>query len=598
MANTPYTGLEDTTLQIKIKLDGSNMKDDYGIQSIQVNHAINKISTAEVVLRGEVELGSGSIPITDSSDFSPGVQVEILAGYNNESSKSIFKGIIVKHIVQLNAESYYTFTIVCKHAAVKMTYLEKERYFVQQKDNTIVNSIMSDYSIPCSVGNCTEVYENMYQAMATDWDFILSRCDFNGFIICLDADQASIDKPNVSGSSVLTIEAGVSMTSFEGTLNAENQPSGIQTSAWDAKTLALIKSTASEPAMNKQGNISASSLSSKLSQSTLNIISSTPMSGSDLQTWANSVLLRKRLGAIRGRVNFIGSSVVKTGSIIEISGVGEKLNGNAFVSAVSHTIDSDNWNTEVLFGLENNPIHHNPRFSYAAATGQLPSVQGIRLGTVKKLDRDPTGNYRVQVELPSNATTVTATWARMANYYATNNAGFFFLPEVGDEVVLGFFDNDPRYPVILGSLYNGKNASPYIAEEKNNIKAIVTRSNMKLEFDEEKKNITLATPGQNTIIISDDGKSIEIKDQNNNNIKLSADGIAMSSVKDINISAKGSVNIDAVAKVNITAKADMALSGLNINATANIGFTGKGNATAELSASGQTTVKGALVMIN
>ena len=47
-------------------------------------------------------------------------------------------------------------------------------------------------------------------------------------------------------------------------------------------------------------------------------------------------------------------------------------------------------------------------------------------------------------------------WARMAHVYATEDCGFVFYPEVGDEVVLGFFDDDPTYPVILGSLYSSK----------------------------------------------------------------------------------------------------------------------------------------------
>jgi uncharacterized protein involved in type VI secretion and phage assembly len=178
----------------------------------------------------------------------------------------------------------------------------------------------------------------------------------------------------------------------------------------------------------------------------------------------------------------------------------------------------------------------------------------------------------------------------MAHFSASNKSGSFFLPETGDEVVLGFLDSDPRFPVILGSLYNGKNASPYNAEATNNTKAFVTRNNLKIEFDEEKKSIIFLTPANNSIIISDDGKSIEIKDQNSNSVKLSTEGISIESAKDIKISANGNIEINA--------KSDLALSGLNVNATADVDFTGKGNATAELSASGQTTVKGAIVMIN
>lgn len=597
-AVSPYNGLQDTTLQYKIKLNGADMPDVYGVHSIQVTHSVNKISTAELVLRGEVEIDSDSIAITDGDDFSPGVKVEILVGYNDVPVASIFKGIIVKHIVELSAESYYTFKIICKHEAVKMTYNATERYFADTTDDSAMQTILGAYGLSGSVDSATDQYESMYQKMGTDWDFILSRAEFNGFIVCLDGDDISIKKPNLSGDAVLKIEAGTSMVSFQGELNGENQPAGIDASAWDAATLALLKSTAAEPTVNAQGNIAPKDLPSKITQTQLKLISTVPMTTAELQNWANAVLLRKRLSAFKGKVKFIGSALAKTGTLIEIDGVGKKLNGSAFVSSVQHVVDSGNWNTTVVFGLENKPIHEKEGFSYPSATGQLPSMQGIHLATVKKIDADPAGNSRIQVTLPSNAETEAGIWARMVNFYATGDSGSFFLPEIGDEVALGFFDNDPRYPVILGSVYSSKNKPPYTAESTNKIKAIVTKTKMKLEFDEEKKIITLVTPGANTIIISDDGKSIELKDQNSNSVKLNTDGITLDSAKDINITAKGNITLDAVGKVSVSAKQDTAIAGMNVTATAQVGFTAKGNATAEVSASGQTTVKGGIVMIN
>ncbi len=599
MANTPFTGLEDTALLIKIKLDGVDMRDTYGVRSIYINHAINKISTAELVLIGEVDTASGSIEITDGDDFNPGNAVEIFAGYGGGEPSSIFKGIIVKHTVKLDTESYYTFSIECKHEAVKLTYNKTERYFEKQTDDAVIKNIIGEYSISCSVGSCLEVNENMFQKMATDWDFILSRCHFNGFIVTMD-DNAGIvlNVPKVSDSAVLTIEAGISLQSFEGTLNAEFQPSGVRTYAWDGQTLTFKNAVAAEPAVNSQGNISAKDLSSALSQTALNLASTTPMTSGALKTWADSVLLRKRLSAFKGRVKYFGNALAKTGGIIEIAGVGKKLNGLAFVSGVIHTIDSDNWNTTVDFGLNDKLIYDSSSFSYPPAMGQLPATQGLQLATVRNMDQDPENMYRIQLEIPSVSETPNTTWARMAHYYASNKSGLFFLPEIGDEVVLGFLDNDPRYPIILGSLYNGKNAAPYTAKAKNNTKAFVTRSNMKIEFDEDKKSICLLTPGNNSIIISDDGKSIEIKDQQSNSIKLSADGIIIESVKDIRISAKGNIEMSATGKLTLAADDDLALQGLNINASANVAFTAKGNATAELSAAGQTTVTGGIVMIN
>lgn len=599
MANSPLDNIEDTTLLLKVIIDGLDMKDIYGIQSVKVNHAINKISTTEIVLSAEVDIASGNIEITDSDDFNPGKFIEIFAGYAGSESNSIFKGVIVKQIVRLDKENSYSFIIECRHEAVKMTFTEKDRFFENQSDDALIRNITSEYNIRCTVGNSMEQQEISFQKRTTDWDFILSRCTLNGMIVTLDGSAGMlIDEPKLDAPSVLTIEAGIDMISFDGTVSAEYQPSAVNTNAWDPKTLSMVKASAKEPALNKQGNINVKDLSSDLTQSALNLVSTAPMTTGSLKAWANNILLRKRLGAFTGNVQFIGNSMVKTGCLIEIKGVGKKLSGKAFVSAVKHSIDSGNWITSVSFGLDDNPINGNIHSSYATAYGRLTTSLGLQLATVKKIEQDASNLYRIQLEIPSASHNPNYSWARMAHHYASGKSGSFFLPEIGDEVVFGFLDNDPCHPIILGSLYNGKNDPPYTPATTNNIKAFVTRSKMKLEFDEEKKSIRLLTPGNNSIVISDDEKYIEMKDQHNNSIKLNADGISIKSAGDIKISAIGNIQIAAAGNIKADASNDLALQGLTVNVNAQTQLIAKGTASAEFSAAGETTLKGAIVMIN
>ena len=110
--------------------------------------------------------------------------------------------------------------------------------------------------------------------------------------------------------------------------------------------------------------------------------------------------------------------------------------------------------------------------------------------------------------------------------------------------------------------------------------------------------ITITTPGNNKVVISDDGKSILLQDQNSNKVELNSSGITLDSPKDIKLTAKGGITLDAVNAISFTSKADVKSAGLNISNEAQVGFTAKGNASAELSAAGQTVVKGAMVMIN
>lgn len=239
-----------------------------------------------------------------------------------------------------------------------------------------------------------------------------------------------------------------------------------------------------------------------------------------------------------------------------------------------------------------------PEVATTPVPGMLPVATGMVIGKVRQRTNDPLNENRILIEIPWPDGSTKELWAMVATLYATQGAGSFFLPETGDEVVVGFFNQDLNYPVILGSLNSSTQTLPYTYTEQNQKKAIVTREKLKIEFDEEKKVISIQTPGNNQIVVSDEGKSIQLSDQNGNKLNLDSNGITISSSKDILLKSNGNVIIEAASNVNIGSKSDLVLNGVNVKATAQVGFTAKGNATAELSAAGTTTVKGAMIMIN
>ncbi len=582
MAKTTSDKLANAIPSILVILDGKAIEASYQIESIKVNHFINQISTAEIVLVEEA-IGLGNSLLIDDNDFNPGVDVEISAGYMGREFLPIFKGIITKLSLKSGRKGKSTFKLGCKHEAVKMTYKLMDRYFEDSTDDDAMSSVFSYYNFASSIGSCAEVNPIIFQKKKTDWDFILSRAHYNGFVITQDENfNLVIDKPNLNAAAVLTVEAGMDIFSFQGSLSAEFQPSSVKASAWDPQDIDLLTAVSTEPQMNSQGNLGIGELAEMLSQEELHFVTSTPMTSAALQLWANSILLQKRLRAFKGEIKILGNSLVKTGSIIELSGVGDRLSGMAFVTSVEHTLIEGKWSTIITFGLDEERPEEERQGRDADKMNQYSTAQGLQLATVRKIDQDPEGLYRIQVEIPSASAEPNVTWARMAQYYATSNSGFFFLPELDDEVVLGFLENDSTFPIILGSLYNGKKSAPYVAEEDNNIKAIVTRSNMKIEFDEDKKDITISTPANNFLKLSEDGKSIELKDQNDNSVLLSSEGITLISANDVTISGN---DIKISASGNLEMEASQQLKA-------------DGGASAALSAAGQITINGALVSIN
>lgn len=589
---TPVSKIEEMSVSVTIKINGEKVKNTYALPSVNVTHEVYEISYAEIVFTGDA-MEAPEHPLTDSDDFDPGNEVEIIAGYGDESETTIFKGVIVKHSVDI--ASAINVKILCKHKAVSTTLNKTDSEFPNQTDSAVISTILGRYQgLSATVDSTAFVQENIFQKSATDWDFILYRAAFLGYIVTQDSDSIFIGKPKLTAEPVLRVSMGESIIAFNAELDAEQQAPSISASAWDIKNRILIKETATEPELNQQGSVTAKSLAGKLNQKAMAMVSLTPMPTEELAIWANGEMLRTRLNAIKGEVTFWGSGIVKTGDLIELAGVGKKFDGSAFVSSVNHIINSGEWHTKVKFGLAKKPI--NERVD-SNAVGQLPAVGGLHIATVQKIFEDPRSQYRILVNIPSNSETQTGFWARLSNLYATSGAGSFFFPEVGDEVIVGFLENDSRYPIILGSAYSNTLKPPIEPVDNNNyIKSIVTKAQLKLSFDDEKKIIKIETPGGNTISLSDDGKMIEIKDGNKNSVKLSESGIDLSSDKDINISG-ANINLTAKQKIAVSAKMDASVEGNNVNLTAKIGFAAKGT-TAEVAGTGQTTIKGGMVMIN
>jgi len=589
--------ISDPLLSVTVLVNGTAVKDTYPLISVNITHEVNRISYAELVYAdGTPE--DGAFPISDSTDFVPGNLIEIKASFTNVPG-SIFKGYIVKQGVRINSSSPNNMVVVCKHKAVALTYNKTEAEFSGKADSDIISSIVGNYGLSVTVDSTSVTQETVFQKLATDWDFILSRAELYGYIVTLSGDDITIGKPKTSAAAVLLIAAGDSIRTFNAIVSAEKQAPSIKATAWDIKNQALLTASATEPTVNTQGNLTAKTLSGKLAQTALTLNSCTPMVEAELKAWADGTLSRMRLSAIKGDVSFIGNETVLPGNIIELANVGARFNGNAFVTSVNHVIEDGNWTTYVKFGLDNISVSEFTDFSYPAAAGQLPAINGLQVGTVKKISGDPESQFRVLVNLISNATAQDGVWARMANFYATSTSGLGFMPEVGDEVVVGFLESNPRYPIILGSLYSNAKQAPNPATDENNyIKSLTTKSKLKISFDDEKKITKVETPGGNSITLSDDAKSIELVDQNGNSVKMTSSGIDMKTGKDINLEATGNITLKATGQVNLTAQQDAAIKGMNVTATAQMGFTAKGTATAEVSASGQTTIKGGIVMIN
>jgi Rhs element Vgr protein len=591
---TPLAGKTDL-VTYTISLNGDKMPDTYKLSSLTVHKEVNRIAHATVVLF-DGDPSDATFEISETAHAAPGAEMVVAAGYHGHEA-TLFKGIVVKHGVRVQGGKSYL-TLSCYDKAVKLTQGRKSAY-LGKTDSDIMKNLIGAAGLSAKVEGSTAVHDLMVRYYSTDWDFIVSRAEANGRIVLVDDGQVQVCAPACDGKPVLHVGYGDALKSIDAEMDARHQYSSVECTAWDFSTQSVVTASSSEPSVNNQGNLDGKTLAAVLGRPAFSLQSPTPLPNAELKVWADAQLLKSRLARLRGKVGFRGNALPKPGGMITLAGLGERFNGDAFIASVNHHIESGDWTTEVGFGLAPGWfVEQTPDVNGPLAAGLMPGIQGLHNGVVRKIDEDPDGQTRVQVDVPTIGVEGEGIWARLASGYATEEAGIFFVPEIGDEVVLGFLNNHPGFPIVLGSLYSGKRTPPYAADAPNTYKAIVTKAKLKITMNDVEKSVQIETPGGHKLTMTDEGKTVTLLDSNKNKLHFSSSGIVLDSPGDITIKAGGQVSISAATSMSAKAGTDMDAKAPNVSVKADLGLTLQGQGTAEFSSSGQATVRGAMVMIN
>jgi Rhs element Vgr protein len=569
--------------------------------SISVIYKANKIPHAQITFL-DGNAAKGDFALSSSADIDPGSEVTISMGYKGVN-ETIFKGIIVKHSIKLAGNNSYTI-VECKDPVVKMTVGRNTRVFgdgsTAAGDDVHIKKIFTDNGLSSRVTVTGDFIQQTASAQyyASDWDFVLNRTEINGKILMIKkpdtaAGKIVIENPDISKAAKRKLTFGKDLFDFESEANALTQIKSVESSSWSGDTQTVLKSTKATASTFKQlenAGIKFSELNAVASPATVSLMHAGEIEKAELDGWSKAVMEKSAHGKTKGSFKILGDPGLSLGDVVELAGIGKKFSGKVIVTGVTHEYSHTSWFTWVYFGID--PAWHSENFNIHAqpASGLAPGVNGLQIGKILKRDGDPGGKFRLQIKLPmvdANA----KFWARMLFDYAGTSRGNFFWPEVDDEVLVGFLNDDARNPVILGSLFNKKTAPVIPPAADNDLKAIVTKNNLRLEFNDKDKIVTVKTPGGNSVTIDDKGKKIELKDQHGNEVTMSSSAITLKSAGEIKLNATKNISISSSA-------GDVTIEGKNISSTAKMKFEASGNAGAEIKTSAIAILKGSLVKIN
>lgn len=540
-----------SAITVTILSQGKTTNAGFGAAHIDVYKEVNRIPTAQITL-ADGDIATRRFDWSQHDTFALGNEIEIKARYeggDNNKDTTLFKGIVVSQRVEAG-DGYAQLVVELRDKSVKMCGARHSVVYTDKTDSDIIKELINAHGLSAGKIKDTGVKQpEIVQYDCSDWDFMLMRAEANGLLVYVEAD-GSISLVNTEGSkrAAHLLEFGMSeIYALEMAADMSNQVGNLKTTAWDSAQQDMTAPENGQAAQLQQGNLNPQKLSEKAGAKDVLLATSGWRHTDELGAWANSRLVRNRLALFRGWIAVAGHGNFALLDTLEIKGISDKFNGKNFITGVRHQISPGRWRSDLQFGLSDAPfVRTFPNAESLSANGLLPSIQGLHIGVVDNFEEDPDGLFRVRVRLPTLESKAQTVWARQLRPDAGDNRGLVFYPEVGDELVIGFLNGDPREAIIVGSLHSSAQKIPSDIGDltkENAIKGFFTKNGLQIKFDDKAKSITIQTAAGKKIVLDDDAKSIKIEDDHNNQIILDGDGITLKSGKDVKIEASGKIEI-------------------------------------------------------
>ena len=552
----------------------SPLKGDYSILSCSVTCAVNKLPRARVVIQ-EKEAHLGKFEVATAAELKLGTPLGIkLTNVQDLSPLLLFQGVVEKMTLVESSAGPSVELELC-HAALRMTKQCNTRVFKEgSSDLSAVKELLDAWgkdggnpvleSLPPDLP--TTVFKNLVQHEVTDWDFICWRASVNGRLVTFTENKLEVFSPALGGtkavvqlgeSPVLDYEIKVDGSQYlESITNIDQDVSAVPTAVKKAKSVkaGLVPTS-----------VKAGGLGKAMGTQALEFLQPIPGEKPETDMYGLAVHARAELSLVRGKVKLFGDAKLAPltpGQVIQMKQFGLLKADAVMISSIHHRFGSQGWTVEIEFGLDAAWYAEQRQLQTTPALGLLPAVSGLQLAEVLDTQKVPDADGRILVQpLTQNEPKVGAkkamkgtVLARLMSFYAGEKRGAWFRPEKGDLVVLGFLNDDPRHPVILGSVYRNNQNLPLEVEATNKLKGLLFDEKMGLTYDSVGKVITLSTQvdgALQTILLDHTNNQIAIQHTDDHSIVLSNDGIVVNTKGDLKITATGELSLSSEKKVDI-----------------------------------------------
>lgn len=586
----------------KVSVDGSPLKEAivdllFDIRVMQDLHAPSMAT---------LRIGDPFFELLDSSSFKLGAKLEVAFPSSAGSDTTVFKGKIASVGSEQGASDRHELVVTAYDGSQVLTRTVAPISYQKMTVSDIVGKIAKTHGLSPQVKDASDKLDYFLQ-VDTDYmtlNELAARCGTEWWV-----DDTKLHFAKRKVESATKLEWGDNLRRLSARFTAAGHVEEVTVRGWDPATQKAVVGTVKRSAIAAGDTGQNMPLQSdRLSQAkdlkgAITITELQVESAAEAKAIAKSRLADLASGELRIKGEAYGTPTVAAGKTVEISKAGKQMSGKFVITRVEHVFGVDRPLVSRFEAGRMGPGGLADRLAFADQTDRQ-TRRMFAVGTVTNA-KDPEKAGRVKVKLPMVSDKDESTWARVVTLGAGKSRGIEFMPDVGDEVVVAFLGNDPRFPVVLGSLWSKKYEPPLaepVKDDKISERMIVAASGAKLSFvegggDKTKAVTSLVHAVADTKLIMDkNGIVVEAKKDTKIVIKVGDAQVQMKGDGTINIKGKAiTIKADMDVKIqgkSVLIKGDM---GVKVDGGAKLDL---GPAGAKLESSAITSIKGAMLKLN
>jgi phage protein D/phage baseplate assembly protein gpV len=450
----------------------------------------------------------------------------------------------------------------------RLRFGTRDRCFEKRKDSQIFKILAEEAGLGFQGDDSATIRPYIAQTNQSNYQFLQGLAQRIGFEVGVREEKLFFRKRTNQSGADCRLTYGVDLLGFTLRIHTPTAGSRVEVHGFDPKAKKEIAVIAKDNELPGQGNREkkgAALVEAAFGSSTLTIYDENPVDRAEAERIAQAKHDAIFDQMVAGEGHCQGNPQLRAGKKVEIKGIGKQFEGDYRLISTAYTWDKQGYLTFFKVQKGKAAVYNETEQRQQESQSR---IYGVMTGIVTS-NRDPEKQGRIRVDIPRLGGKFSANWARPAVFMAGIDRGAFFLPEVGDEVLVAFEYGDAALPYIIGSLWNGKDLPPENnSDGKNDQRVLKSRSGHVIRF--------VDSPGEERLEIADkSGKNRIEFDVKQNKLTIQSD-------RDLELSARGKLSINA-RKLELKSSTDVKIA-------AGTGL--------ELTATGAVKLKGATVDIN